>query len=354
MKLHAQTTNTIVPDTVMEHVFQEVKTPYKYGMVLVPANNDQKIDCPTVFRKGRRWYMSYLVFNGSGYETHLAESKDLLNWKQLGKIMSNSVDTSRWDAHQKGGYMALQNLDWGGNYKLQKYNKQYWMSYIGGNSRGYEAGELAIGIAFTKESPAKVVEWNYLDKPVLTSHDKDTRWWENKKEYKSSIIWDKNKTLGYSFLMYYNANGDSSNGNKKIRWFERIGMAVSDDMIHWKRYLQEPVMQHPVGITGDAVIQKMGDLWIMFYYGAFWEGRKDAFNRFACSYDLVHWTDWKGDDLVKSSESFDEKYAHKSFVVKYKGTVYHYYCATNSMDQRGIAVATSTDKGKSTVQFITK
>jgi hypothetical protein len=28
---------------------------------------------------------------------------------------------------------------------------------------------------------------------------------------KSTVIWDKDKTLGHPFIMYYNANGDTSN-----------------------------------------------------------------------------------------------------------------------------------------------
>jgi len=89
----------------------------------------------------------------------------------------------------------------------------------------------------------------------------------------------------------------------------------------------------------------------MFYFGAFWEGRKGAFNRFACSYDLVNWTDWKGENLIQSSEDYDAKFAHKSFVVKWKGVVYHFYNAVNNKDQRGIAVATSKDLGKSEMHF---
>ena len=89
----------------------------------------------------------------------------------------------------------------------------------------------------------------------------------------------------------------------------------------------------------------------MFYFGAFWQNKTGAFNRFACSYDLVHWTDWNGADLINSTEDFDQKFAHKSFVVKYKGVVYHFYNAVNNKDQRGIAVATSVDKGKSSLQF---
>lgn len=349
-------TQTEVSQSVMQQIYDEVKTPFKYGLVIAPENDSFKIDCPSVFRKKKNWYMTYIRFTGRGYETWLAKSKNLLEWKTLGRIMSFSDTTDKdnmdWDANQKAGYIALADIHWAGSYELEKFNNKYWMSYIGGKETGYEAGKLSIGIAHTTGDVTKPHEWIRVGDPVLSATDIDVRWWENKKLFKSTIIWDKNKTLGHPFVMYYNANGDTSNNTPKWRWFERIGMAVSDDMINWQRYQTDPVVHHKIGITGDAVIQKMiGDLWVMFYFGAFWEGRKDAFNRFACSYDLVHWTDWNGEDLIKSSEPFDEKYAHKPFVVKWKGVVYHFYCAVDSKDHRGIAVATSVDKGKSKLKF---
>jgi predicted GH43/DUF377 family glycosyl hydrolase len=111
-------------------------------------------------------------------------------------------------------------------------------------------------------------------------------------------------------------------------------------------------MYHPVGITGDAMIQKIDDYYVMFYFGAFWQDRKGAFNRFGVSKDLIHWTDWQGDNLIQSSEDYDALYAHKSYVIKHNGVVYHFYCAVNKNDQRGIAVATSKDLGKSNSTFI--
>jgi len=350
-----------VPQQVMQQVYDEVKTPYKYGLVITPVDKNKKVDCPSVFRKGKDWYMTYIVFDGRGYETWLAKSKNLLEWKTLGRIMSFGDRTNKdatdpiaigWDANQKAGYIALQDTKWGGSYELEKFNGKYWMSFIGGKETGYESGKLSIGIANTAGDVTKPHEWKRVGDPVLSMTDKDVRWWENRKLFKSSVIWDKNKTLGHPFVMYYNANGDTSNNTPKWRWFERIGMAVSDDMINWQRYHKDPVVHHKIGITGDGVIQKIGNLWVMFYFGAFWENRtKEAFDRFACSYDLVHWTDWSGDDLVKSSEPFDEKYAHKPFVVKWKGVVYHFYCAVDNKDNRGIAVATSVDKGKSKLKF---
>jgi predicted GH43/DUF377 family glycosyl hydrolase len=340
-----------VSATLMQKIYEEVKTPYKYGLVMVPEDNAHKLDCPTVFREGSYWYMTYLVYSGRGYETWLSRSKDLLNWENQGRLLSFS-DQGNWDDNQKAGYNALQSTDWGGKYELGQYDGKYWMSYFGGKEKGYETEPLSIGIAYTDQKPSIVQEWSRLPKPVLSSADADVNWWDNRnKLFKSTVIEDKEKLTGHRFVMYYNAVGDSLLNNKKTRWYERIGMAVSDDMQHWKRFGKNPVVHHPVGITGDAVIQKIKNTWVMFYFGAFWKDRKGAFNRFAASKDLINWTDWQGEDLIRSSEKFDELYAHKSFVLKHKGVVYHFYCAVNQKDQRGIAVATSKDLGKSSINF---
>jgi predicted GH43/DUF377 family glycosyl hydrolase len=336
-----------VPDAVMKAVYEEVKTPYKYGLVMV-SGDTRKLDCPTVFYSDSAWYMSYIVFDGKGYETWLAQSANLLDWETLGRILSFTPDG--WDATQKAGYLALQDYAWGGSYTLQMFDSMYWASYIGGNAEGYEAGALSIGVACTGDSLTLPHEWQRLPEPVLSPADDDVRWWENRKLYKSSVIWDSEKITGYPFVMYYNATGDTT-GNKELRWFERIGMAVSDDMRRWRRFEPEPVLAHSRGITGDAVIQKMGDVFVMFYFGAFWENRRDeAFNSFACSYDLVRWTDWTGDMLIEPSEDYDALYAHKSCVLKHNGVVYHFYNAVDKNESRGIAVATSRDLGKSSLK----
>lgn len=351
--LRAQTSN-LVSKTEMEKIYEEVKTPYKYGLVMVPEDKAHKMDCPTIFRKGKFWYMTYLIFSGRGYETWLSKSRDLLHWENQGKLMAFS-DSGQWDDNQKAGYNALLDIDWGGSYGVKSFDGKYWMSYFGGKEKGYEVEPLSIGMAYTTTHPSLVQEWSRLDKPVLTSADADVRWWENRnKLFKSTVIEDQKRLTGHRFVMYYNAVGDSLMNNKKTRWYERIGMAVSDDMVHWQRFNRNPVVHHPAGITGDGVIQQIGDKYVMFYFGAFWQDRKGAFNRFAVSKDLINWTDWTGNNLIESSEKYDELYAHKSFVLKYKGVVYHFYCAVNKHDQRGIAVATSKDLGKSKVDFISE
>lgn len=339
-----------ITNAVMEEVYNEIKTPYKYGLVMVPTDNSYKMDCPSVFKKDGKWYMTYLIFEGRGYETWLAESDDLLNWKHLGKVMSFSKDTTDWDVNQKAGYIALQDPTWGGSYEWKKYDNKYWMSYFGGNTTGYEAGILSMGMAYSKKLPTTAHEFERLAEPVLRPNDDKAKWWDNSTMYKSSVIRDVQKETGHEFIMYYNARGDSINPAKGA---ERIAMAVSNDMKNWKRYGDNPLINHHKGISGDAYIQRINDTWVMFYFGAFWTGwDQGAFNRFAVSNDLIHWKDWEGDNLIQSSEDYDDLFAHKSFVVKDNGVVYHFYCAVNKAQQRGIAVATSKDMGKSNIHFV--
>jgi len=312
----------------MQKIYEQVKTPYKYGIIL-KSKEGKKVDCPSVFRYCDVWYMIYIVFDGGGYETAIAESQDLLKWKPFGKILCFREGT--WDARQAAGFIALQEHIWGGSYELRKYEWKYWLSYIGGALEGYETDPLAIGIAWTPD-PTKAIEWNRLEKPVLSRDQPDVREFEALTQYKSNIIYDKDEILGYPFVMFYNG--------KKKSGYERIGMAVSRDMKHWCRYGAEPVIDNGKGISGDPQITKIDDVWVMFYFGAGWKPR--AFDTFACSYDLVHWTKWDGPHLVKPSEPWDQTYAHKPWVVKHSGIVYHFFCAVGNQG-RVIALATSKD-----------
>ncbi len=346
-----------VPQERMEQIYEEVKTPYKYGLAVAPADNHHKIDCPTVFRHGNKWLMTYVVYNGKsgtdgrGYETWMAESDNLLEWRTLGRILS--YRDGKWDCNQRGGFPALPDMEWGGSYGLQTYKGRHWMTYIGGEGTGYEAvkAPLHIGLSWTKEDISTAHEWRASDKPILSIHDKDVQWWEKLTQYKSTVYWDKDETLGAPFVMFYNAGGHHPATGLKG---ERVGLALSKDMKSWKRYAGNPIFAHEADgtITGDAHIQKMGDLYVMFYFSAFDPSRKyKAFNTFAASYDLVHWTDWTGADLIVPSKSYDELFAHKSYVVKHDGVVYHFYCAVNNAEQRGIAIATSKPMGRSAVRF---
>lgn len=324
--------STMVSDERMQEVYEKVKTPFKYGVVFKHPDSTKMIDSPTIFQWEDTWYMTYVIFDGRGYETWLAKSDDLLNWYSKGRILSFA--DAGWDANQKAGYLGLLDNRWEGTYAPKAFEGNYWMSYLGGSAKGYEAGQLGVGMAFSKD-PSSAKEWLRLPEPVLSASDKDARWYDNHTIFKSSIVEDPDKKRGYRFLLFYNASGDTAK-------YESIAMAGSNDLKQWNRLDNKPIISRGVNgsICGDAQVLQIDDLYVLFYFGAFWPDRQAAFERFACSYDLEHWTEWRGPSLVEPSESYDATFAHKPMVINWNNTVYHFYNAVGS-EGRVIALATS-------------
>ena len=283
-----------IPQMVMQAIYDEVRTPYKYGLVVAPSDNYHKFDCPTVWREGDKWLMTYVCYDGKdgkdgrGYETWLAESDDLLHWTTLGRVLSLPPTPSQgggaWDQNQRGGFPALIDWTWGGSYEMAQFKGRHWMTYIGGPGTGYEAvnAPLSIGLASTKGNIATAHQWDTQDKPLLSYDDKDAQWWEKLTQYKSTVYDLRAASplpcrggvgggvsnslpaalAKHRFLMFYNAGGINPSNNLKA---ERIGIAFSDDMKKWTRYSGNPVFANEVGgiITGDAQIVVINGQWSM-------------------------------------------------------------------------------------------
>ncbi|MBE7169654.1 MAG: glycosylase [Williamsia sp.] len=334
---------------MMQDVYKKVQTPFKYGLVMMAPGPYQKIDGPGIFRRGDAWFMVYTIYDRTGQETWLAQSSDLLTWRVKSKVLTSLADSS-WDGTHKAGTVALQDLTWDGTYQWEKYNNRYWLSYAGGNTRSTETATYSAGIAYSYQDPSINHPWIRVDKPVLTPSDAGTLKAENNSIYRGFVLRDNQQFTGHPFLMYYNAKGDSLSAGGS----GNIGLAVSDDMVRWQRYGNEPVIVHNAGMAGNPSIVKIDNLYVMFYNSIKPEDDKGArsASRFACSYDLINWTDWKGQPLIKPSEVYDNLYTRNSTIIHYKGVVYHFYCALNNKDQQGIAVATSVDLGKSKMAFV--
>lgn len=325
-----------VSEAEMQAVYDEVKTPFKVGMIMVPEEGEA-LDNPTVFRHGNSWYMLYIRFDGKGYETHLAKSEDLVHWEKLGPVFERGPEGA-WDSSQADGWPVLLDPRWEGPNTLRKFRGKYWMMYLGGAFDGYETDPLSTGVAWTC-NPSAARPWKrYAGNPVLQPSDPDAREFEKKTIYKHYVVEDPSRSLGARFVSFYNAASEDSHA-------ESIGMALSDDLRRWKRFGGEAVVSNVTpgkhSITGDPMIRKIGDLWVMFYFGYKWkEGVRGAFDTFACSRDLVHWTQWGGEPLIVPSEPWDEVHAHKPWVIRHEGVVYHFYCAVGGRG-RGLALATS-------------
>ena len=329
-------TGAISPER-MEAIYEEVKTPFKYGVVIEPPPG-RMVDCPNVFRHGRKWFMVYIQLEQDpvGYSTQLAESDDLLHWRPRGTVLARG-QSNAWDQANAAGGVALFDTRWGGSNRLQMFGGRYWLSYLGGAKPGYETPPLSICVAWSRD-PSRVEGWERLPMPVLRPDDPDARPFERDTLFKSHVFRDRSKTFGAPFVMFYNARAPRDS--------ERIGIAVSHDMKSWKRHGDAHVLEnarpealrHGV-ISGDPQITRMEGVWVMFYFGAFW--KPGAFDTFAASRDLVHWTKWDGPHLIEPSEPWDSEFAHKPWLLKHDGIVYHFYCAVGN---RGRAIALATSK----------
>jgi hypothetical protein len=159
----------------MADIYEEVKTPYRYGPVLATPPDAELVDSPSVFRHGNRWYMVHLVFREDGYETRLASSPNLLDWTAEGTILP--FRPGAWDQKQAAGYIALQDPEWGGSAELQTYAGRYWMTYLGGlatsvDLRGESTGPVRVSASHTWafDSPQALVDGVIADEPRWTAY----------------------------------------------------------------------------------------------------------------------------------------------------------------------------------------
>ena len=174
-----------VPADVMQTVYDRIKTPVKYGAVM--KLDDAWTDSPSVFRHGDSFYMYFISISKdtsvSGYETHLAKSDDLLHWDYLGTVLRrNGLD--HWDSKQCAGYGAYMDIDFDGSYTLQRVAGAYHVSYLAGNSDGYEPDPLYMGLA-RSDDPTDHTAFTRLPDPILRPDDPDGRPFETKTLYKS-------------------------------------------------------------------------------------------------------------------------------------------------------------------------
>lgn len=340
----AKTGGKPVTDEQMKTIYEEIKTPFVYGTVLKPSPG-KKIDCGTVFRHGDAWYMIYVQQEPAptaGYTTQLASSRNLLDWTPLGTLVDRG-DSGTWDHAHVGGGVSFMDALWGGSNSLRQHDGKYWLSFFGGANYGYETPPLHISVASATD-PVALGTWKKLGRPVLATTDADAGGDENYRMFKSNIIHDPEGHLGAPFVMFYNAQGSRGKG----RTDERIFAATSQDMVSWKRYGKPDdancILENPNStvkrnvISGDPQVVRMDDCWVMFYFGAFWYPQSTVLNTFAVSRDLIHWTKWTGTPLTAPVER--KLGAHKAWLIKHDGVVYHYY-ASDVGGVRTIALMTS-------------
>jgi len=303
----------------------------------IPGNEDFKnTDVPCVYQlpgQPDKWHMSFIGFNGKGYNSFVAESTNLVRWTNLKLAMGFGKEGYFDFGGCVIGSYLYESYDIKAPRLLKKRDGMYWTLYgCYPKQDGYECDPGYEGVATSEDG----MSWKRAkDKYILSVHEPDVGAWEKQCIYQPWLV-------EYQGLFYDFYNAKQTDGG----YHERMGFATSTNLLDWKRYEKNPVLDNRPGnyddnFCADGKVFRDGDHWVMFYFGV---GKGGAHIMVAFSRDLMHWTAHP-EPLYKAGgnpSGLDKQFAHKiSLVYNPKNEMFYlYYCACGSKG-RGIGLITS-------------
>jgi len=313
-----------------------LRTPYKLNRLVlggskVPGTFDEKaVDCPFVFSHDGRFHLTYVGFDGIGYQTGIAVSDDLIRWERQGVMLARdpSDPVTRYNV---AAASILRETELYSPGRLIKVGGRYVCAWHAYPSAGYEQGAAVIGLAFSTD----LKTW-HRGPPILRPEEGAE--WERGGLYKPYLV-----KHGDTFYLYYNAK------TAEKSWHEQTGVATSRDLVTWRRHAGNPLIGNGAQGAPDArfasdpfVVTHRG-LWAMYYFGLGTDGK--ARELVATGPGPLHF-DKTHEVLIDVGPkgSIDDDYAHKPALVQHKGDLYHFYCAVGGPypnEIRGISVARS-------------
>lgn len=310
--------------------------PYKYNKLVLAADptpgsfDSRLVDCPFVFRHNSEFYMTYLGHDGTGYQTGLASSRDLVNWRRLGCILKRDAASpiARYNIAMN---WILRDSQLHAPGKLKQVRGHYLGVFHAYPNAGYEQGPAVIGLCWSRN----LRDWELGDVVLNPEQGAD---WERGGLYKPCLLEEKG-----TYYLFYNAKTEGR------PWHEQTGVATSTDLKQWTRHAGNPVLRNgPSGspderFASDPCVVLDGKRWLVFHFGL--DAKGVARDLIAAGDDPFH--------LQQSHEilidvgptgAVDSTYAHKPSVIYDKGILYHFYCAVSGkgkQEVRGISVARS-------------
>ncbi|WP_218018815.1 glycoside hydrolase family protein [Novosphingobium rosa] len=312
------------------------RTPHKLGRLVLKGSGNagafdwKSVDCPFVFSADGRFHMFYTGFDGTGYQTGLAVSDDLVNWERKGLAMARDPHDPVTRYNISSASILRENGLWSAG-RLTRVHGRYLAAWHAYPSAGYEEGAAVIGLAWSDD----LIHWERTA-PILRPEDGAE--WERGGLYKPNLI-----RHGDEYLLFYNAK------TSEKRWHEQTGLATSRDLKTWTRHPANPLLRNgPAGawddrFASDPAVFQVGDRWAMFYFGLSSDGK--ARELLALGDDPF--TFRKVPEILVdpgAPGAVDHPYAHKPSLIAHQGDLYHFYCAVGGAwphEVRGISVARS-------------
>ena len=339
------------------------RTPYKYPELVLEGTGSKRdfdgmsVDDPIVFRASDRFHMLYIGFDGTGYQTGLAASDDLIHWTRTALVGPRDPNSS-FTKYNLAISSILRDKNLHGTGEAIKIDGEYLAAWNAYPSAGYEEGAAVIGLARSRD----LLRWTLTD-PILGPEDGAP--WEHGGLYRPDLLLDHG-----TYYLYYNAKTDPLPKPEGGGWHEQTGVAISTDLKQWTRSPLNPILRNgPRGSatypvtnpphdlappTPDArdsrfasnpFVVRNGTQYAMFYFGLGHQRPGRACEMLALGESPLHFTKVREVLIdVGPPGSVDETFAHKPSVIYHRGALYHFYCAVSGKypnEVRGIAVSRS-------------
>lgn len=314
-----------------------LSTPYKIDKLVLSASSTAgaydsvSVDSPFTFSHRGSYYMTFVGFDGVGYQTGLARSSDLVNWKKEGLIFRRDPSSPILKYNAALSWILRENELYSDG-ALKKVNGEFIGAYHAYPEQGLEQGAAVIGLARSKN----LYHWE-VGPPILRPEDGAA--WERGGLYKPCLVEYKGK-----YYLFYNAKNQTTG-----HWHEQTGMAVSEDLKHWTRFSGNPIIRNggpgapDEEFSSDPCVLRNHNEWAFFYFGL--DSKGVARDLVAVGPDLSHPTKCPRILIdVGPPGSIDSVFAHKPSLIADKGDLYHFYCAVSRVggkERRGISVARS-------------
>jgi predicted GH43/DUF377 family glycosyl hydrolase len=292
----------------------------------IPGHEDfHSFDAPHVYQiptQPGKWFMSFIGFNGQGYNSFVFESNNLIKWTNPRLAMGFGKEGEfDFGGCVLGAYL-LESYKIKAPRMLKKRDGKFWTLYGCYAVQGsYEIDPGYEGVASSEDGLA----WKQAkDQYILSVNEPEVGEWEKACIYQPWLV--EYKGMFYNF---YNAKHMPD-------WIEQMGLATSENLLDWRRYEGNPIVRiRPGGydekFCSDGKVYRDGDHWVMFYFGV---SQGHAHIMVAFSRDLLHWTSHP-EPLYKAGGhpgGLDLIHAHKISLVYNPGndTFYLYYCAVGN------------------------
>lgn len=204
---------------------------------------------------------------------------------------------------------------------------QYYCIYTG---KSLQLGvSHNIGIAVSSD----LKKWRKLPSPILKLGSKGD--WDNDFVAHSYVFKD-----GTKFYMLYD-------GSRKGKWLEEIGLAESQDLIHWKKNPKNPIFK--VGTSwwekshvSRCCVFKEKDKYFLFYAGH--DGQRERIG-LAFGTSMTSLKRYSKDPVLNLGKAgeWDEKNVSDPRIIKHKGLHYMFYTGLDKNKIERMGVATSKD-----------